>query len=221
MKRKFLLELIENGEGLNCEFKLHFTTHEKIAKEMMAFANTKGGYLIFGVDDNKNLIGVQSEKSEASLIDEAAKNYCVPQLDYKVHYFPHNDKEIVVVEIPESINKPHRLNDYSKEIDINNSVVPIRVNDKSVNASKEMIRVLKSNCNGKGLEKYKIGEIEKGVFNLLKQQERITVSDLCGLMNISYRRASRTLVNMVRAGLLFIHIKDNGEEFFTSASNLE
>jgi len=41
------------------------------------------------------------------------------------------------------------------------------------------------------------------------------VKDLANAANISERRASRTLVTMVRAGSLSIHTKDNGEEFFT------
>ena len=56
MNRHLLLDLIEEGENLQCEFKRHFTTPEKIAREMIAFANTKGGYLIFGVDDDRQVM---------------------------------------------------------------------------------------------------------------------------------------------------------------------
>jgi len=68
MNRRYLLELIEQGENIQCEFKRHFTTPEKIAREMIAFANTKGGYMIFGVDDDKEVVGVDSEKSESEMI---------------------------------------------------------------------------------------------------------------------------------------------------------
>ena len=68
MKRKDLLEIIENGESLSCEFKRKFSTHEKIAKEMIAFANTNGGVMLFGVDDNKEIVGVDSEKTEVELV---------------------------------------------------------------------------------------------------------------------------------------------------------
>ena len=30
--------------------------YEKISKEIIAFANTNGGYIIFGIDDNGNII---------------------------------------------------------------------------------------------------------------------------------------------------------------------
>jgi predicted HTH transcriptional regulator len=218
MNRRLLLELIEEGENLQCEFKRHFTTPEKIAREMIAFANTKGGYLIFGVDDDREVVGVDSEKSESEMIKDAAENYCEPPLNYSIDFIELYGNEVVVVSIPESDNKPHRLQDYQNEFEINKAVVIVRVNDKSVQASKEMVRILRANSADLALKKYTIGQTEKMVFEYLGKYERISVKELSNLVNISERRASRTLVKMVRANLLFIHTKDNGEEFFTAAA---
>ncbi len=217
MRYRELLELIEEGENLQCEFKRKFSTPEKIAREMIAFANTKGGYLLFGVDDDKKIIGVESEKETTELVKDAALNYCEPPLKYNVDYNEVNGKEVVIVGIPESSNKPHRLKDYLDNLDINTATVTIRVNDKSVQASKEMIRILRSQTNQNTLKKYALGQNEKAVFEYLLKSERISVKELSNLVNISERRASRTLVKMVRANLLMIHTKDNGEEFFTAA----
>jgi len=218
MNRRHLLELIEEGENLQCEFKRHFTTPEKIAREMIAFANTKGGYLIFGVDDDKTVVGVDSEKSESEMIKDAAENYCEPPLNYSIDFIELYGKEIVIVSISESDNKPHRIQDYLNELDINKAVVIVRINDKSVQASKEMVRILRANSADLTLKKYTIGQTEKMVFEYLGKYERISVKELSNLVNISERRASRTLVKMVRANLLLIHTKDNGEEFFTAAA---
>jgi len=216
MKRRELLELIEGGENLRCEFKRKFSTSEKIAREMIAFANTKGGVLLIGVDDDKVIVGVESEKSEAELIKDVGLNYCVPPVEYKIEYMDVNGKEVVIIEIPESKMKPHRLQDYKNEFDINNAVVCIRVNDKSVMASKEMVRIFRAETNELKLKKYTIGPVEKSVFDFLADNERISVKELSKLVNISERRASRTLVKMVRANLFLIHTKDNGEEYFTA-----
>jgi predicted HTH transcriptional regulator len=218
MNRRHLLELIEEGENIQCEFKRHFTTPEKIAREMIAFANTKGGYMIFGVDDDREVVGVDSEKSESEMIKDAADNYCEPPLVYSIDFIELYGKEVVVVSIPESDNKPHRLQDYENEFDINKAVVLVRVNDKSVTASKEMVRILRAHSANLALKKYQIGQVEKMVFEYLGKYERISVKELSNLVNISERRASRTLVKMVRANLLLIHTKDNGDEFFTAAA---
>jgi predicted HTH transcriptional regulator len=218
MKKKEVLELIEGGENLRCEFKRKFSSSEKIAREMIAFANTRGGVILLGVDDNKKIVGVDSEKSEAELIKDAGLNYCEPALNFNIEYVDLNGKEVVIVEIPESDKKPHRIQDYLNEFDINKAKVCIRVNDKSVMASKEMVRILRAQTNNLNLKKYTIGPIEKSVFNFLTEYERISVKELSILVNISERRASRTLVKLVRANLLLIHTKDNGEEYFTSIS---
>jgi predicted HTH transcriptional regulator len=216
MKRKDFLDLIEEGESLQIEFKRKFSTPEKIAREMIAFANTRGGYILFGVDDDKQIVGVESEKSEAELVKDAALNYCEPPIEYEIDFLEVYGKEVVIVGIPESDKKPHRLQDYLNDLDLNKSVVLVRVNDKSIQASKEMIRILRARTQNQGLTKYTIGSNEKSVFDYLNKNETISVKELSELVNISERRASRTLVKMVRANLLMIHTKDNGEEYFTA-----
>jgi predicted HTH transcriptional regulator len=216
MRRKEMLELIEEGENLHCEFKRKFSSPEKIAREMLAFANTKGGYILFGVDDNKEIIGVESEKAEAELIKDAATTFCEPPVEYRLNYIDVEGKEIVIAEIPGSDKKPHRLQDYLKIFEISKAVVMIRVNDKSIRASKEMVRIMKADADNLSLTKYSIGPNEKRVFDYLNNNETISVKQLSELVNVSERRASRTLVKLVRAKLLAIHTKDNGEEFFTA-----
>jgi predicted HTH transcriptional regulator len=214
---KRILNLIEKGEGLNVEFKQRFSSHEKIAKELIAFANTRGGVILFGVDDDRSIYGIDSEKSVHYLVNEAAEKFCEPRVDINVFNIELENKEVLAVEVPESRNKPHRLQDYKKEIDLNESQVYLRVNDKSVLASKEMIKLLQSQSAGMPLEKYVVGPLEKIVFNLLDTNETITVKELSRLANVSDRRASRTLIKLVRANLLLIHQKESGESFFTYA----
>ena len=217
MRYKELLDLIEEGENIQVEFKRKFSTHDKIAREMIAFANTKGGYVLFGIDDDKKIVGVESEKETTELVKDAALNYCEPPLKYLIEYREIDGKEIVIVNVPESNLKPHRIQDYKTDIDITTAIVTIRVNDKSVQASKEMIRILRAQSNQTALKKYILGPTEKTVFEYLSKVERISVKELSNLVNISERRASRTLVKMLRANLLMIHTKDNGDEYFTVA----
>ncbi len=86
MHYRQLLEIIEEGENIQCEFKRKFSTAEKIAREMVAFANTKGGYILFGVDDDKKIVGVESEKETTELVKDTAVNHCEPKLLYSIDY---------------------------------------------------------------------------------------------------------------------------------------
>lgn len=217
MKYRELLKIIGEGENFHTEFKEKFSDYVKIAKEIIAFANSKGGRIIFGVKDSGKICGVLSEKEIFELVKKTFKEYITPEINYNLEYFEFEDRELVVLNIPESKNKPHRIEDYQEEIDTNTAQVYIRVNDKSVPASKEMIRILRAQTEARPLVKYHIGKEEKMVFEFLDERETISVKEFAARANISGRRASRTLVKMVRAGLIFIHTKDNGEEYFTSA----
>ena len=208
-----LFKLIEEGEGETTEFKRKFSTPQKIAKEMIAFANTKGGYIFFGVDDDGKIYGVDSEKSELDLIDTAARFYCEPEVTYNTEIVPIKSKDVVVIDIPESRTKPHKLID---ENDKETSRVYVRFKDKSIIASKETANLLKfSNFDSSPLI-ISLGELEKRLIKYTEDHDSITVLEFKRLSNISERRASRTLVNLVRAGVLRHHRLDN-KEFYTIA----
>ena len=46
--------LIEEGEGFTIEFKRRISSPEKIARTLISFANTRGGTILFGVDDERS-----------------------------------------------------------------------------------------------------------------------------------------------------------------------
>ncbi len=214
---KRIAEMIENGEGLTVEFKQRFSSFEKIAKEMIAFANTRGGCILIGVDDDKLIYGIASEKSDIELVRESAEKYCAPPIDYKIETLEIERKDILIVEVAESKTKPHRIQDYKNKLELNNAQVYVRIKDKSVLAGKEMIKILQTQSTGSSLKNYFVGNQEKIVFEYLDKNENINVKELSKLANISERRASRTLIKLVRANLLLIHLKDNGESYFTYA----
>jgi len=206
-----LNELIEEGENDKVEFKRKFSSPEKIAKEMIAFANSKGGKILFGVDDDKTIIGVESEKGELELIRTAAKFYCEPEIEFDTDILLLKKRDIVVVNIEESMNKPHRLIMYDSSDEMK---VYIRLNDKSILASKETVKILRNSNTDSPALQVSIGDIEKSLFEFLNQNEKITVKGFKKLVNISERRASRTLVNLVKAKVIRHHYFGN-EDYFT------
>lgn len=52
--KKELLELINTGEGYTLEFKKQLNS--SIDREICAFANSKGGKIILGVDDRGEVV---------------------------------------------------------------------------------------------------------------------------------------------------------------------
>lgn len=208
-----LHEIIEKGENGLVEFKRKFSSPEKIAKEMIAFANTRGGCILFGVDDDRTVVGVESEKGEIELIDMAAKFFCEPEVKYEIEVLPIYRKDVVAVNIPESNIKPHTLIEDGKD-NHDPYRVYIRVKDKSVLASKETVRVLRKSRPDSPPLIVNLTDKEQTLLDYLSVHEKITMKEFKELLNISNRRASRILVNLVRAELIRQHNTEK-EDFYT------
>jgi ATP-dependent DNA helicase RecG len=93
--------LIKEGEGLMVEFKEKYST--KIVQDIVAFANTKGGSILFGVDDHCTNKGeTLTNKMKAEIVD-LARN-CEPSIHIKS--IKQIDK-VVAVEVAEGDEKPY------------------------------------------------------------------------------------------------------------------
>lgn len=221
MTYKDVNSLIEEGEGFEVEFKRKVSTPEKIAKTLVALANTKGGHILFGVDDDGSIVGVESEKSEVDLIEQAGTFYCIPEIHPDIDIVPFDGKDVIVAYVRESPDKPHYFTGATNGDAVNGeeTKVYIRVNANSVMASKEVVRILRSEHSDAKPFTIEIGENEKRLFRYLDEHDRITVPEFAKLVNISDRRASRTLVSLVRAGVIRIHTLER-RDYFTLAGEL-
>jgi predicted HTH transcriptional regulator len=92
----------------------------------------------------------------------------------------------------------------------------IRVNDKTVMASKEVVKILRGERLDAPPMRIEIGENERRLFKYLDAHERITAKEFSNLVNISEQRASRILVSLVRAGVVRIHTLER-TDYYTLA----
>ena len=103
--------LIKEGEGLTIEFKETFTS--KIDEDIVAFANTKGGVILLGVKNNKEIIGETLTNNLKAKINTLARN-CKPSIDISLNQVDN----IVVIDIPEGTSKPYSCgNGYYRRLD--------------------------------------------------------------------------------------------------------
>lgn len=201
-------KLIFEGEGVTLDFKKTITSCEKIAKTMVSFANNKGGRLLIGVADDGTIKGVKSEDEERYMITRATQLYAKPALEPIFEEIYIDDKVVLVVDIPESVTKPH----YSLAED-GKWWVYVRVKDKSILASKIVVDVLKLSSGKQGvLIKYTSNE--KALLEYLEIKPRITFIECCGLLKIGRRRAQRLLVNLILSGIIRLNTTEK-EEFYT------
>ena len=114
MDIKQMKEMILSGENISVEFKeskneLNLSSLETV----VAFLNKKGGYCIFGVSDNKEIVGVNEDASDkikvdfANLVNNPQKiNPPMPLMLQEMYI---DDKLILYVYVPES-SEVHKLN---------------------------------------------------------------------------------------------------------------
>ena len=109
-----LLELIDRGEGLDLEFKCddEDLNPESIAKEIVAFANMRGGIILIGVDEKEEedkISGIQRENMQRWLMDTVIGHYVHPRVFIEYQEVDTEGGTVAVVEVQESNAKPHVL----------------------------------------------------------------------------------------------------------------
>jgi predicted HTH transcriptional regulator len=213
MRRNELRDLIGSGESSTLEFKRKFTTVEKIARELIAFANTTGGRLLIGVDDSGKVIGVDSEKEQIDQVLVSLSSI-EPPLDHHIEVVEIEFKDVIVVTIPSSNRRPHHFSHPDDPARPHDRPVFIRDGEQSVQASREMTKILRGMNPDSPPMTLSIGDREQRLFAYLERHQRASVADFARLVNISRRRASQILVKLVRAGVLHIR-HDNGHDFYT------
>jgi len=103
--RRYLLDLIKEGEHQQQDFKYRVADAKKLARSVSAFANTEGGRLLIGVRDDGYLAGVRSEE-EIYMMHQAAYKYCKPEASIKFDTYHAGGRTIVIATVPPSVRKP-------------------------------------------------------------------------------------------------------------------
>ena len=199
MNVKELKNLVRQGEGTSLEFKLKATHPEKIIREIVAFANSKGGKLLVGVNDDKTIPGLKFVDEEEYILVRAIERNCFPPINYDLERIAITDeRDVLVFTIPKSQKKPHFVqleNEESKK-------AYVRVKDRSVQASREVKQILRRE-NEDGI-KFTYGDKEKLLMAYLSENQKVTIVKFAEIAKISVRSASHTLVLLVLSNVLKI-----------------
>ncbi|MFO7862901.1 MAG: putative DNA binding domain-containing protein [Salinivirgaceae bacterium] len=138
-----LLDLIQMGESSKVQFKVRINDAYKIGTEMVAFSNTKGGFIIIGVDDKTGDINGLSFEEIAEtnqLLANAASDNVKPQIFIETETVEVENKNVIVATIAEGLSKPHT--DNKGIIWLKNGS-----DKRKVVAREEMARLLQSSGN--------------------------------------------------------------------------
>lgn len=201
-----LHKLIEEGEHQQQDFKFCINNSKKIAKSLVAFANTNGGRLLIGVKDNGKIAGIKSDE-EFYMIESAAKIHSKPTIDFLTKQWNIDGKTVLEIQIDPSENKPHFAKDESGKW-----LAYIRCQDENVLAHKIQIEVWKKQNSKQGIY-FSYSDHEKFLIKFLRKNQSITYSKFIRLAHISRKKAEEILSNFAALDVIKIETSVSGTVF--------
>ena len=136
MTTQEITKIIAQGEGTSIEFK---KAKEKVPASLyetvVSFANTRGGYILLGVDDDGTVVGIPPENKAAFLknITSAlnSKDNINPELYLNPEFIDYKGKTIIVIQVPAS-SQVHThagkvyIREYETDLDVTGNQHTIR-----------------------------------------------------------------------------------------------
>lgn len=119
-------------ENESIEYKRSFV--DDLIKEVVAFANSRGGKILVGVDDNGQPVGLDDVDGTYTRVTNSIRDAISPDVTMFVKYTLNNG--IIEIEVSEGTSKPY----YIKRKGLKPSGVYVRQGASSVPASSEQIR---------------------------------------------------------------------------------
>lgn len=102
---------ISRGETTTLQFKQTWSDNNAVAREMIVFANSKGGTIVFGVEDKVGKIEGLTYEDIQNLSKKAANTAnenVLPTLYITTETIQIDDKPLLLIHIPQGINKPYK-----------------------------------------------------------------------------------------------------------------
>lgn len=198
---KYTRDLIRQGENTQVEFKKTITNLHKIAKTISSMANTLGGTILIGVDDNGTIVGTDAEE-DRYMLEQASSWYIKPEIALEVdEQLDDKGRLVLLVKVPNSVQKPHACLSQEEEWKFY-----IRSGDKSVQASDLVVKALKASVPVPEEPEEELSTFnEQALIMFLKAKKRITLQQYAKLINVHKRRANRILIQLVQRGKLHEH----------------
>jgi len=111
-----IIDQIQQGESKTLEFKESLPQNDSIVKTVIAFSNTSGGKLIIGVNDDKEIVGID-DSNIYELHDRIASiifDSCTPNILPEIYTLNVDHKLLLVIEIFRGNLLPYYLKSEGK-----------------------------------------------------------------------------------------------------------
>lgn len=203
---EYIRKLIAQGENQQLDFKFEISDSKKIARTLVAFANTDGGRLLVGVKDNGAIAGVRSEE-EYYMIEAAAQLFCKPEIVFQTKEWDVDGKLVLEVFVPKSRNLKHKApakeNDYK---------VFVRVKDQNILADPILLQYWKLEQSD-NIVNINFTEPEMLLLQYVDQHGSISRNELMNTAGIGKKQAERMILNFMLMGILELKLTERETRF--------
>lgn len=89
------------------KLKLEVKKPKSWCKSISAFANTLGGFLIFGISDDNQIVGLETPDKDAELISEIIKTRLNPIPEFKISFHTEDGNVLLIVQVFKGEETPY------------------------------------------------------------------------------------------------------------------
>jgi predicted HTH transcriptional regulator len=202
----YLHKLIAQGEHQQQDFKYCINDSKKIAKSLVAFANTDGGRLLIGVKDNGKIAGISSDE-EYYMVESAAKIYSKPAISFSTRQWQTDGKTVLEIGIEPGEEKPYFAKDENGKW-----LAYIRIADENFLAHRIQIEAWKKQKSSNGIY-FSYSDNERFLINYLQNHPYISFSKFMRVAQITRKKAIEILSNFLVINIIQIHTREEGTLF--------
>jgi len=207
-----IYKLIAQGEHQRQDFKYCINDSRKIARSLVAFANSDGGRLLIGVKDNGKIIGISSDE-EYYMVEAAAKIYSRPKIDFTTQQWDVDGKVVLEIIIEPSALRPHFAQDENA-----NWISFIRRDDENILANGVLLKSWKLEKNRGGIY-FSYDEPRKILIEYLNENGSITLSKFARLAQISRLHAENILAELLTLKYIDARFQEKPVAYYLNREN--
>ena len=148
-------ELLSLPEGKTLEFKRDLSSPKNLLKTLVAFANTAGGRVIVGVEDQtRAALGVKSPLDEEERLGSMIADSIEPRLVPNIEMMTVDGKTLLILEVYLSNSRPHYIRSEGAE-----RGVYVRLGSSNRQADLELIDELRRSITRRAFDEMVMPEL--------------------------------------------------------------
>lgn len=197
-----LKQRIAKGEGAQLDFKFRIDDQRKIARTLVAFANSYGGSLLIGVKDNGKIAGVNPEE-EFHMIDGASSMYTKPEVKFESKTWQEGHHYVLEIVVDKSDVKHKALDDEGRMRSY------VRVDDHTLLGNKILEKIWR-------LEKFGVNRPESfdedtlNLIQTIKELQPVTISKLYRSLSLSKNKVDGIVSVLVFWNVIKMQMSESG-----------